>query len=192
MTYISWSSDFALYLEDYLIDEGHTRYNGSVWHKDWSHKYIFRSVTYISWSSDFALYLEDYLMVEGHTLDIESVWHKDWPHKIYVGQWPIFHCPVILLKGKGSQKYTWIVFKSICKTEHFDANCIEIGYLLWRYCDFMFSKWLPMEAAILKSTWKFKIMKLSIFLKNMHTLALLTTAIFAYYVNNHFMRLFQE
>ena len=24
------SSDFALYLEDYLMDEGHTLYNGSV------------------------------------------------------------------------------------------------------------------------------------------------------------------
>ena len=30
VTYISWSSDFALYLEDYLMDEGHTLDNGSV------------------------------------------------------------------------------------------------------------------------------------------------------------------
>ena len=34
---------------------------------------------------------------EGHTWDNELVWHKDWPHKIYIGQWPIFHSPVILL-----------------------------------------------------------------------------------------------
>ena len=34
MTYISWSSDFTLYLEDYFMDEGHTWYNGSVRHKD--------------------------------------------------------------------------------------------------------------------------------------------------------------
>ena len=87
MTYISWSSDFALYLQDYLMDKDHTWYNGSVWYKDWPHKiYIYRWVTYISWSSDFALYLENYLMDEGHTLD-----------KIYAGQWPIFHGPVILL-----------------------------------------------------------------------------------------------
>ena len=26
-----------------------------------------------------------------------SVWHKDWPHQVYVGQWPIFYGPVILL-----------------------------------------------------------------------------------------------
>ena len=30
VTYISWSSDFALYLENYLMDEGHTLDNGSV------------------------------------------------------------------------------------------------------------------------------------------------------------------
>ena len=30
------------------------------------------------------------------TLDNGSVWHKDWPLKIYVGQWPIFHHPLIL------------------------------------------------------------------------------------------------
>ena len=29
--------DFALYLENYLMDEGHTLDNGSVWHKDWPH-----------------------------------------------------------------------------------------------------------------------------------------------------------
>ena len=38
VTYISWASDFALYLENYLMDEDHTLDNGSVWHKDWPHK----------------------------------------------------------------------------------------------------------------------------------------------------------
>ena len=49
-----------------------------------------------------------------------------------------------------------------------------------------------MEAAILKLhvSLKFKIMKLNLVLKNMHTDTLLTTTSFAYYVNNHFMRLF--
>ena len=88
MTYISWSSDFALYLQDYLMDEDRTWYNGSVWHKDWPHK------IYIS---GWPTYLENCLMDEDHTLNNGSEWHKDWPHKIYVGQWPIFHGPVILL-----------------------------------------------------------------------------------------------
>ena len=26
-----------------------------------------------------------------------SMWHRDWPHQVYVGQWPIFYGPVILL-----------------------------------------------------------------------------------------------
>ena len=30
MTYISWASDFASYLRDYLMDEHHNWYNGSV------------------------------------------------------------------------------------------------------------------------------------------------------------------
>ena len=54
----------------------------------------------------------------------------------------------------------------------------------------MFSKWLPMEAAILKLSLKFKIMKLNLFLKNMYTHTLSMTTIFAYYVYNQFMRLF--
>ena len=35
-------------------------------------------------------------MDECHTWYNGSVWHKDLPNKIYVGQWPIFHGPVIL------------------------------------------------------------------------------------------------
>ena len=54
----------------------------------------------------------------------------------------------------------------------------------------MFSEWLPKEAAILKSTLELKFMKLNLFLKNMHTHTLLTTAIFVYYVDIHFMGLF--
>ena len=49
-----------------------------------------------------------------------------------------------------------------------------------------------MEAAILKLSLKFKIIKLNLSLKNMYTHKLLTTAIFAYYVNNHLMGLFYE
>ena len=52
-------------------------------------------MTYILWSSDFASYLEDYLM-EKRIWDNGSVWLKDRPCKIYVGQWPIFHGPLIL------------------------------------------------------------------------------------------------
>ena len=51
VTYISWSTDFALYLKDYLM-ECHILDNEIVWHKLWpQNKY---NMTYISWSSDFA------------------------------------------------------------------------------------------------------------------------------------------
>ena len=57
---------------------------------------ICRSVTYILCSSNFAAYLEDYLMEKHCTWDNGTVWLKDRPCKIYVGQWPIFHGPLIL------------------------------------------------------------------------------------------------
>ena len=56
--------------------------------------------------NDFAEYIEDYMMDECHNWYNGSVWHKDWSHKIYIGQWPIFHGPVILpyILKKGKQK----------------------------------------------------------------------------------------
>ena len=38
VTYISWSSDFTLYLEDYLMDKCHNWDIGSMWCKDLPHK----------------------------------------------------------------------------------------------------------------------------------------------------------
>ena len=49
-----------------------------------------------------------------------------------------------------------------------------------------------MEAAILKQTFKPKIIKLNVCLKNIYTHMYLTNVIFVYYVNNHFMELFYE
>ena len=39
-------------------------------------------------------------------------------------------------KGKGTQKYKWILSKSIWKTAHFDANCMKIGFLLFKILRF--------------------------------------------------------
>ena len=71
MAYISWSSDFALYLEDYLIYVC-TSYFGSMDQYDlmFDLKINVVTVTYISWSSDFALHLEDYMMYGHHTLGL--------------------------------------------------------------------------------------------------------------------------
>ena len=53
--------DFVSYLEDYLMDEGHTCrwYNGSVWYKDWPHK-IYVGKWSIFCVSDFTKYFEGY------------------------------------------------------------------------------------------------------------------------------------
>ena len=110
MTYISWASEFALYLEDYLMDEGNTWYNGSVWHKGWPHK-IHIGQWPVFHGHDFALYLKNCIMDDGHTLDNGSVWHKDWPNKIYVGQWPIFHGLVILLSVLKTVWWRNIIFR---------------------------------------------------------------------------------
>ena len=47
-------------------------------------------------------------------------------------------CSICLqgIKGKGSQKYKWILSKSIWKTAYFDANCIQIGFLLVKISHF--------------------------------------------------------
>ena len=82
MTYISWSSDFALYLWLYLIDKHDALGTCSASH-------------YISWSSDFALYLGPYQIGGHHTLDTCSVWHCQRPHTICNSVWPIFHGQVI-------------------------------------------------------------------------------------------------
>ena len=79
VTYISWSSDSALYLEDYFMYEHH--YLG-LW-------------TYISWSSDCALYLQDYFMYEHHCFGIMNQYDPTHHLKInvchcdlyFMGQW---------------------------------------------------------------------------------------------------------
>ena len=106
-TIVSWGdgqSDLYFMIEwfcpiSWRLFDGGMSYlvNGSVWTQRLTLPNIFRSGTYISWFSDFAWHLEDYLMDEGHTLDNGSMWHKDWLHQIYLGQWPIFHGPVIWL-----------------------------------------------------------------------------------------------
>ena len=72
VTYISWFSDFALYLEYYLLDNVTP---GILVPCDpiIDVKIYSVGVTYISWFSDFALYLEYYLLDKCHTRDITSM-----------------------------------------------------------------------------------------------------------------------
>ena len=65
---------------------------------------------------------------------------------------------------------------------------IEIRYLFLKILQFYVFKMAANGGCHFKII--IKITKLNLFLKNMHTHTLLTTTIFAYYVNNHFMWLF--
>ena len=47
---------------------------------------------------------------------------------------------MVSLKGKDHKNTLEFFFKSICKTEHFEANCMEIGYLLLKISRFYIFK----------------------------------------------------
>ena len=91
MTYISWSSDFALYFEDYLMYEHHylglwvwpqNKYRSlwPIWHGLVISRYIFKT----TWCMNIILW------------DFGSVCHDFWPQNKCRSMWPIFHGPVIL------------------------------------------------------------------------------------------------
>ena len=65
-------------------------------------------------------------MDECCTGDIDSVWHKHWTETIYVGQWPIFHGPVIL---PNILKTIWWTNVIIGILDPCDAKIYQIKYM---------------------------------------------------------------
>ena len=45
-----------------------------------------------------------------------------------------------VVKGKGTQIYKWILSKNIWKTTHFDANCMKLGFLVFKILQFYVCK----------------------------------------------------
>ena len=43
---------------------------------------------------------------------------------------------ILRFKGKGTQKHKWILSESIWKTAYFDANCMKIGFLVFKILQF--------------------------------------------------------
>ena len=77
------------------------------------------------------------------------------------------------IKGKGTQKYKWILSKSIWKTAHFDANCLKIGFLVFKLLQFYVFKIATNGGRHFEMPLKLKIIKLIYFLKaciNIHNL----------------------
>ena len=95
VTYISWSSDFALYLEDYLMGKCHNWNIGFLCYKNLPHK------MYVGqWPTFHGSVILSYILKTtwwiNVVLEILIQCDKHWTETIYVGQWPIFHGPVIL------------------------------------------------------------------------------------------------
>ena len=85
MTYISWFSDFALYLEYYLLDKCHTWDISSMWPNEWPLT-ISRSLWPIFHGSVILPYiLNTYLLDKCHTWDISSLWPDYWRQNVSVG-----------------------------------------------------------------------------------------------------------
>ena len=85
VTYISWSSDFALYLENYLMDKCHNWNIGSMWCKDLPHK------MYVGqWTTFHGPVILSYIL--------KMFWWRNVALKILcdMGHWPVFHDLTIL------------------------------------------------------------------------------------------------
>ena len=62
----------------------------------------------------------------------ESVWHKDWPCKIYVGQWPIFHVPLILPFYHCHWLTLFLYIKKWCRPGVFvPMRALALVYFAW-------------------------------------------------------------
>ena len=115
VTYISWSSDFALYLEDYLMDKCHTCYwnIGSMWCKDLTHKCMWVSDLHfmvqwfclISWLFDGIILYWRYWFSVTQTLN----WNYIWRSVTYISWSVILPYILKIFDGKMSELEDWIL-----------------------------------------------------------------------------------
>ena len=98
-------------------------------------------------------------MDEYYTWDVGLVWHKHWPEFMYIGQWPIFHGPVI-----------WpYILKTICRTNAItgilvpcDAKiylikCIWVSDLHFMVQWFCLISWKLFDGLILYQIYRFSV-----------------------------------
>ena len=97
LTYISWSSDSALYLECSLMYEHHYLCYESVWSDSWP-KIKCRSLWTIFHGPVIICYiLKTIWCMIIIVWDYGSVWHSSLPQNKCRSVWPIFHGPVLYL-----------------------------------------------------------------------------------------------
>ena len=68
----------------------------------------------------------DYLMDEHYSWYNGSVWHIHWPYQVYVGQWPIFYGPAILLHILKTIWWRNVVFRIM---DHCDSKIDLVKYM---------------------------------------------------------------
>ena len=96
MTYISQSSDLALYLEDYFMYVHHIWYYESVWPDIWPQNNC-RSLWLTFHGPVILCYILKTIWYMNIIIwDYKSVWPDFWPKNNCRSPWPIFHGPVIL------------------------------------------------------------------------------------------------
>ena len=96
MTYISCFSDFALYLEYYLLDKCHTWDISSLWPDYWR-----QNISLLVWPIFHGSVILPYILnticwINVTPGNITSMWPNEWPLTISRSLWPIFHGSVIL------------------------------------------------------------------------------------------------
>ena len=89
-------------------------------------------MTYISWSSDFVISWR-LLCCSG---DTDSVWHKHCTVTIYVGQWPIFHGPVISPYILKTIWWTNVIIGILdpCDAKIYHVKCMWVSRVWATYC----------------------------------------------------------
>ena len=102
--------------------------------------FIFMILNFVSWGegqSDLYFMVQWFCLISWRLFDGWTsylgngpVWHRNWPHYIHVGQWPIFHGPVIL---SYILKTIWWINVRLGIIVHFDSKDYEIYVGQWLY-----------------------------------------------------------
>ena len=150
----------------------------SVWHKHWPefmyichwpifHDFMVQWFWLISWRL-FAG--QSWRLFDGLccTVDIDSVWHKQWTETIYVGQWPIFHGPVILLYILKTIWWTNVMIGiwDPCDAKIYHIKCMWVSDLYfmvqwfclisWRLLDWLMLYWRYWFCVTQTLNWNYK------------------------------------
>ena len=90
-------------------------------------------------------------MDEYYTWYVGSAWHKHWPELMYVGQWPVFHGPVILAYILKTIWWTNVVIGILvpCDAKICFIKCMWVSDLHFMYQWFYLISWRLFDGLML-------------------------------------------